>query len=497
MIRSPPPSRILPSEITPPEVFFDRRAVLAAGLSLGMSSLLPAAETQPPEAKLKYTRNAKLSVSEEPNSFEDITGYNNFYEFGTDKSDPAANSGTLKPRPWSVTVDGECEVKGKFTLEDILKPHPLEERVYRFRCVEAWSMVVPWLGFPLADLVTRFKPTSKARYVEFTTLLDPKQMPYQRSGILDWPYVEGLRMDEAMHPLTLMVVGVYGKTLPNQNGAPLRLIVPWKWLLRQRESKGGSSALEPGHGAASGQVAVQVAPGNADVQRLREGSRGSLSRHGSAEVLLNVGQRYERIYKPLIFAASLVPFLLLVLGAFGLAGQDLGADPVKEILHTCGKTALNLLMLTLLVTPVKDLLHQPNLLRIRRMLGLFVFFYVVVHFIVYVVLDLELNFGTLAEDIAKRPYITIGFAALLMLIPLAVTSTNKMMRRLGRRWTKLHRLVYVIAILGVWHYYWQVKKDVREPLIYAAILALLLGYRLYKRWRVTSKSAPATVPERT
>jgi methionine sulfoxide reductase heme-binding subunit len=212
---------------------------------------------------------------------------------------------------------------------------------------------------------------------------------------------------------------------------------------------------------------------------------------------LNVGQRYERIYKPLIFAASLVPFLLLVLGAFGLAGQDLGADPVKEILHTCGKTALNLLMLTLLVTPVKDLLHQPNLLRIRRMLGLFVFFYVVVHFIVYVVLDLELNFGTLAEDIAKRPYITIGFAALLMLIPLAVTSTNKMMRRLGRRWTKLHRLVYVIAILGVWHYYWQVKKDVREPLIYAAILALLLGYRLYKRSRVTSKSAPATVPERT
>jgi sulfoxide reductase catalytic subunit YedY len=229
MIRRPPPSRILPSEITPPEVFFDRRAVLAAGLSLGMSSLLPAAETQPPEAKLKYTRNAKLSVSEEPNSFEDITGYNNFYEFGTDKSDPAANSGTLKPRPWSVTVDGECEVKGKFALEDILKPHPLEERVYRFRCVEAWSMVVPWLGFPLADLVTRFKPTSKARYVEFTTLLDPKQMPYQRSGILDWPYVEGLRMDEAMHPLALMVVGVYGKTLPNQNGAPLRLIVPWKY----------------------------------------------------------------------------------------------------------------------------------------------------------------------------------------------------------------------------------------------------------------------------
>jgi sulfoxide reductase heme-binding subunit YedZ len=212
---------------------------------------------------------------------------------------------------------------------------------------------------------------------------------------------------------------------------------------------------------------------------------------------LNVTQRYERIYKPLIFAASLVPFLLLVLGAFGVAGRSLGADPVKEILHTCGKTALNFLILTLLVTPVKDLLHMPHLLRMRRMLGLFAFFYVVVHFIVYVSLDLEFNFGTLGEDIAKRPYITIGFIALLMVIPLAVTSTNKMMRRLGRRWTKLHQLVYVIAIFGVWHYYWQVKKDVREPLIYAGILAVLLGYRLYKRWRVTSKSAPATVPERT
>jgi methionine sulfoxide reductase heme-binding subunit len=212
---------------------------------------------------------------------------------------------------------------------------------------------------------------------------------------------------------------------------------------------------------------------------------------------LNVEQRYRRIYKPLIFVASLVPFALLTLGAFGLAGQDLGADPVKEILHTCGKTALNFLMLTLMVTPVKNLLRQPQLLRIRRMLGLFAFFYAVVHFTVYLVLDLELDFATLGEDIAKRPYITIGFIALLLLIPLAVTSTNKMMRRLGRRWTRLHRLVYVISILGVWHYYWQVKKDVREPLIYVAILAVLLGYRLYRRWRATSTSAPATAPERT
>jgi sulfoxide reductase heme-binding subunit YedZ len=215
---------------------------------------------------------------------------------------------------------------------------------------------------------------------------------------------------------------------------------------------------------------------------------------------LNLEQRYRLIYKPAIFVASLVPFVLLVLGTFGLAGQSLGADPVKEILHVCGKTALNFLILTLLVTPVRDLLGLPHLLRIRRMLGLFAFFYVVVHFTVYLVLDLELDFSTLGEDIAERPFITIGFAAFLMLIPLAVTSTNKMMRRLGRRWQKLHRLVYVIAILGVWHYYWQVKSDVREPLIYAAILAVLLGYRVYKqqqRKRATSKSGSATAPERT
>jgi len=228
MIRRKPPA-ILPSEITPPEVFFDRRAVLAATLALGASALLPAAESQPAEAKLKVTRNPRYSVNEAPNSYEDITGYNNFYEFGTDKSDPAANAHTLKPSPWTVSVEGEAEVTGKFSVEDIIKPHALEERIYRFRCVEAWSMVVPWVGFPLGDLIKRFKPTSKARYVEFTTLKDTKQMPYQRYDILEWPYIEGLRMDEAMHPLTLMVVGVYGKTLPNQNGAPLRLIVPWKY----------------------------------------------------------------------------------------------------------------------------------------------------------------------------------------------------------------------------------------------------------------------------
>lgn len=222
-------NRIKPSDITPPGVYFNRRQILAAGVAAGATLALPVSAASPGGAKLKATRNPKFSVSDAPNSYDDITTYNNFYELGTGKADPAANAHTMRTRPWSVTVSGEAEVTGKFTLEDILKPHALEERIYRLRCVERWSMVIPWIGFPLADLIRRFKPTSKAKYVAFTTLLDPKTMPGQRYDVLDWPYVEGLRMDEAMHPLTLMVVGLYGHVLPNQNGAPLRLVVPWKY----------------------------------------------------------------------------------------------------------------------------------------------------------------------------------------------------------------------------------------------------------------------------
>ncbi len=220
---------ILPSEITPFSAYLNRRQLLAGSLAASASLALPAYGAEPTGAKLKFTRNHKLSVREAPNSYEDITTYNNYYEFGTAKEQPAENAHALRTRPWSVTVAGEAEVTGAFTLEDILKPHALEERVYRLRCVEAWSMVIPWIGFPLGDLIRRFKPTSKAKYVAFKTLHDPKQMPGQRFRVLDWPYVEGLRINEAMHPLALMVVGLYGHVLPNQNGAPLRLVVPWKY----------------------------------------------------------------------------------------------------------------------------------------------------------------------------------------------------------------------------------------------------------------------------
>ena len=210
---------------------------------------------------------------------------------------------------------------------------------------------------------------------------------------------------------------------------------------------------------------------------------------------MTVTQRYRFIYKPLVFIACLAPLAWLICGALGWFGVSLGPDPVKELEHECGKTALNLLLLTLAVTPVRELTSQPQLLRLRRMLGLFAFFYVVLHFTIYLVLDLELNFATLGADIAKRPYITIGFTALLLLIPLAVTSTNGMMRRLGRRWQTLHRLVYLIAVLGVWHFYWQVKRDVREPLLYAGMLAILLGYRVVRaRARRRAAAAPSTGP---
>jgi methionine sulfoxide reductase catalytic subunit len=231
--------RIAPSEITAEEIYLNRRQLLGGSIAAAALSALPAGNAlaaAPPLALLPAKRNAALSISDAPNSYEDVTTYNNFYEFGTDKSDPAQNSRDFNPTPWSVTVDGEAEVKGKFTLEDILKPLALEERVYRLRCVEAWSMVIPWTGFPLASLLQRFKPTSRAKYVEFTTLHDPKRMPGQKYPALEWPYVEGLRMDEAMHPLTFMAVGLYGKTLPNQSGAPLRLVTPWKYGFKNIKS---------------------------------------------------------------------------------------------------------------------------------------------------------------------------------------------------------------------------------------------------------------------
>lgn len=209
---------------------------------------------------------------------------------------------------------------------------------------------------------------------------------------------------------------------------------------------------------------------------------------------MNRAAQFRWIYKPLLFAACAAPAVVMLLAAFGKGPMDLGADPINRLIHACGITALRLLMFTLAVTPLRMLTHWNDLVRLRRMLGLFAFFYVLLHFAVYAWLDLELDFAHLGEDVLKRPYITIGMLALLLLIPLAVTSTNGMQRRLGRRWTKLHRLTYVVAALGLWHFWWQVKKDIREPLLYVAIFAVLMAFR----WRqLRGMFAPARVPGRT
>jgi methionine sulfoxide reductase catalytic subunit len=228
---------IKPSEITPESTYLNRRALLQSAVAAG---LLPAAAFRAQAAMLpasgEFSELAHWpgSLADKPNTFEEITHYNNFYEFGTGKDDPALYAGTLKTSPWTVEVTGEAKRTGEYALEDILRPHTLEDRVYRFRCVEAWSMIVPWVGFPLGDLLSRFEPTSQAKYVQFFTLFDRDQMPRARG--LQWPYREGLTIAEAMHPLALMTVGVYGRVLPNQNGAPLRLIVPWKYGFKSIKS---------------------------------------------------------------------------------------------------------------------------------------------------------------------------------------------------------------------------------------------------------------------
>jgi sulfoxide reductase catalytic subunit YedY len=231
--------KIRPSEITPEAVFMSRRKLLAGAVAAGLlPSILSSAHAATIPANGEFTGITKWpdSTTDKVNSFEHISGYNNYYEFGTDKEDPAKYAHTLKTKPWSVQVTGAAARTGTYTLEDILAPHSLEERIYRHRCVEAWSMVIPWDGFPLADLIKRFEPTSAAKYVQFFTLNDPVQMPGVRSRTLAWPYREGLTIEEAMHPLTFVAVGIYGKVIPNQNGAPLRTVIPWKYGFKGTKS---------------------------------------------------------------------------------------------------------------------------------------------------------------------------------------------------------------------------------------------------------------------
>jgi sulfoxide reductase catalytic subunit YedY len=237
------PDDIKASEITSKELFLSRRRFLkqaavagaavagAAKLDFLAPSIAHAGE------KLANVQKSRFSTTETLTPIKDVTTYNNFYEFGTDKYSPAQYAKSLQPRPWTVAVDGEIKKPKRYDIDELMKLAPLEERVYRLRCVEGWSMVIPWIGFPLNALIKQVEPTGKAKYVEFTTLLDPKQMPEQKSRmVLDWPYIEGLRIDEANHPLAILCVGLYGETLPNQNGAPIRMVIPWKYGFKSIKS---------------------------------------------------------------------------------------------------------------------------------------------------------------------------------------------------------------------------------------------------------------------
>ena len=222
-------------EITPRALFEQRRLLLSA---LALPAAWAATPVLAKGAPLAATRSALPGALtlDKPTAYGDATSYNNFYEFGTDKSDPAERAHTLRTRPWTVMVDGECLKPRRFDLDELLKLAPMEERIYRLRCVEGWSMVIPWIGYSLAALLKQVEPNGKARFVEFTTLADKAQMPGLRNGVLDWPYTEGLRLDEALHPLTLLSFGMYGEVLPKQNGAPLRLVVPWKYGFKSAKS---------------------------------------------------------------------------------------------------------------------------------------------------------------------------------------------------------------------------------------------------------------------
>jgi sulfoxide reductase catalytic subunit YedY len=236
--------RLRYSDVTPETVYLSRRELMAGAAALvmlGCDAGTDATAAAPTGAPLQATPNPAYKVADAPTKVEAATTYNNFYEFGTNKDDPARLAGTLKPRPWHVQVDGLCAKPRTFDVDELLKVAPLEERIYSLRCVEAWSMVIPWIGYPLAALLKQVEPRPGAKYVEFTTLKDPEQFPAQKPsffgfGSLDWPYTEGLRLDEALHPLTLVTVGMYGQVLPNQNGAPVRIVIPWKYGFKSAKS---------------------------------------------------------------------------------------------------------------------------------------------------------------------------------------------------------------------------------------------------------------------
>jgi len=236
VIRIRKPWEIPESEVTSEAIYQQRRKFMQTGTALGAAMMLSPWGSAAASLTIGDYKREVITLDDEITDEDDATSYNNFLEFGSGKSAPAIKAKKFDTSDWTITVGGECEKPGEYALEDLIKPHDIEERIYRLRCVETWSMVIPWLGVPLASILKDLQPTSKAKYVAFSTLLDPKRMPGQKRSSIDWPYLEGLRIDEAMNPLTMLAVGMYGKTMPNQNGAPVRLVVPWKYGFKSIKS---------------------------------------------------------------------------------------------------------------------------------------------------------------------------------------------------------------------------------------------------------------------
>ena len=441
------------------------------------------------------------------NSFEDITTYNNYYEFTTDKGGVSRLSQDFDTVPWQVKVGGLVNNPKTYDIVELIKNFTQEERIYRLRCVEAWSMVIPWVGFPIAELLKEVDPKPEAKYVHFQTVLRPDQMPGQKSrGGLDWPYVEGLRIDEAMNPLAIFATGMYGKPLVAANGAPIRVVVPWKYgfksikgivqidLVEEMPVSSWMNAAPNEYGFYSNVNPEVSHPrwSQATERRIGEfGRRDTLKFNGYEEEVAYLYEGMDLTGKLLmkqirdtlqknwlwiiVNVGALLPLLWL---AWDILLQNL-VDPVGALTLRTGKAAIILLILSLAVTPINFMTGYRPIIKVRKSLGLFAFLYVSLHLLVFVGLDYGFNVDYILRDgLPQKPYIVVGFIAFLILIPLAITSTKGWMKRLGRNWKRLHKWVYLVGVLAVLHYIWVEKIIWGEPLLYAAIVAMLLLLRL-------------------
>jgi sulfoxide reductase catalytic subunit YedY len=494
-------------EATPEALYLRRREFLRAAAAASGRCGLPCRATrrsslrrQPGrrEREAGLRRGCGRADTERP-------AYNNFYEFGTERR----TRRRTRTAPSEADGGDRGEVAARQRAADAAGRPPLEERIYRLRCVEAWSMVIPWVGVPLGALLARTEPTSRAKYVAFETLVDPEQMPGQRRQVLRWPYRECLRMDEAMHPLAILAVGMYGRTLPNQNGAPLRLVVPWKYgfksiksivKIRLQETEPQTTWSQEGPSEYGFYANVNPEVDHPRWSQARERRIGELTKrptlflNGYADEVASLyrGMDLRRYFWPCSrrrgrAASPTSRWSRSVCcrsrrSRSARRARTLGANPVETITHATGQWALRLLLATLAITPLRRVSRAGPSSRpggaarassrsatprsISRPSSCSAS---------------GLDLSALGEEVAERPYVTLGFTALLLLTPLAVTSTRAWQRRLGRRWLTLHRLVYAAAALAVLHFLWLVKADLAEPLAYAAVLVALLAARRPRR----------------